>query len=310
MIAMEARDEKGGSSRGASSPASGSDLCPRRVPQNIQIIFVTGRGAERFIIMKPFHCLLSLAELPLGFLAVSAQVAHAQDSTARPRFLIGVMGGYNQEFYRSNAFPILNSVPDDFLAQNGSGHGYFWGANYEDPLSQEMHHFFILEVGYASKPGTFTLHSSSPWPDTIGVDPLSGSQPHDTVVAITAEALTATLSYIYVNIGYKFNFRSDTLPNGFGVQLCFSVGIKAGATFRKTITAAGFGSVTSAISVTTAQALRLALRPEITYDLPLNESFILTPFVGFDYPLTQVDQPEDWTVSSAYGGMALRFAFR
>ncbi|MFI5201497.1 MAG: hypothetical protein ACHQNE_03840 [Candidatus Kapaibacterium sp.] len=231
---------------------------------------------------------------PLGISIVSVLLVTAPASAQRHvAFLVGPESGYNYITYRSDAFPVLGSEPKYYLVQNGIGHGYFWGLSGEDPLDTNMHHFFILEAGYDSKPGTFTT--------------LSGGPP-DTATSITGVKLWTTLSYIYVNLGYKYNFCSDSIPNGLGIQLCLSIGVKWGADFLKSVSDNQGQSVTNASAITTADALRLALRPELTYDLPFTDSWVLTPFAGYELPLTKVDDTENWWVSALYGGLALRYA--
>ncbi|HEX5315617.1 MAG TPA: hypothetical protein VFX22_03115, partial [Candidatus Kapabacteria bacterium] len=109
-----------------------------------------------------------------------------------------------------------------------------------------------------------------------------------------------------MNIGYKYNLRSDSIPNGLGIQLCMSIGVKYESDFWKSVSSNSDMAI-SASSITTAQTLRLALRLEPTYDVPLNHAWVLTPFVGYEFPLTQVDPTEIWTASALYGGLALRY---
>ena len=233
---------------------------------------------------------------PLGISVVSALLvtapAHAQRHV---EFLIGPEGGYNFVMFRSDAFPALNSEPSGFLVQNGTGRGYFAGLSAEDPLSTNMHHFFIIEAGYDSKPGTFSMESGQATFNTQ-----SG-------VMTIEVSLWTKLSYYYVNLGYKYNLCADSIPNGLGIQLCLSIGIKNEADFWKSVSIPPQTAI-SVSSITTADALRLALRPELTYDLPFTDKWMLTPFAGYELPLTKVDPTENWTASALDGGVALRYA--
>ncbi len=193
--------------------------------------------------------------------------------------------------------------------QNGSGSDFFWGISYEDPLFRRMHHFLILEAGYERMSGDFSsAGENNPIPVL-----LNGAQ-HDTAY-IVGVALRAELSYAFVNVGYKFNFKADSIPRGLGIQLCFQVGVRQTATFTKTVSTRFTDPDTtetaiSVIGLSEASSLRLSLRPELTYDIPIaNNRLVLTPFVGFDLPFTQVDIDENWTASSLFSGVALRYAF-
>jgi len=220
-----------------------------------------------------------------------AAPVHAQRHVT---FMIGPDAGYNFVMYRSDAFPTLHSEPTAFIVQSGTGRGYFAGLSAEDPLSANMHHFLIFEVGYDTKPATFTS--------------ISGGPP-DTMLAISSTTLSTELSYIEVNVGYKYNLRADSIPNGLGIQLCLSIGIKYEANFVWDYSPRPPNyPVGDAATIATADALRLALRPELTYDLPLTETWILTPFAGYEFPLTKVDPTENWWASALYGGLALRYA--
>ena len=120
-----------------------------------------------------------------GFFVVIMALAspssiYAQD-TSKVTFLIGLIGAYNFVSYNSAAFPILNEVPQFFLAQNGTGHDPSFGISGEFPLSSDMHDFFVIEALYDSKSANF---------NTIYV-------PHpDTTINITSVNLAATLRYI------------------------------------------------------------------------------------------------------------------
>lgn len=235
----------------------------------------------------------------LGISVVSALLvtasAHAQSHVT---FLIGPMADYNFVMYRTDAFPALNSEPTVFLVQNGTGRGYFAGVSAEDPLSANMHHSFIFEVGYDTKPGTLSTQGNDAFHDI-----------HDTAVTISSVSLSAILSYVDLNVGYKYNLRADSIPNGLGIQLCLSIGVKYKSDFWKSVWS--WNQQQPAISssaIPSANAIRLALRPELTYDLPLNHAWVLTPFAGYEVPLTKVDPTENWWASAFYGGLALRYA--
>jgi hypothetical protein len=256
-------------------------------------IFVTGEGYERFTIMKNIVWIsngLKISVLAAFSVLVSASSIWAQSSG--PRILIGPIGGYNNVAYNTDVFPILNSEPSYYEVENGTGHGFFFGLSCNLPLDTGLHNFFVLEALYDSKPGDFTNLNGS----RVGSD--------------SSYFLSASLSYLLINVGYKFNFWSGAMPKGLGVQLCLSVGIKTSSIFDKTITTTG-ASPTSYVypsSITSASVLRLALRPELSYDIPFATRWLLTPSIGYDAPLTKVDAAENWRANSLYGAIALRYA--
>lgn len=262
---------------------------------------------ERYYNMRLIFAKIASA---IGITMLLLPAARAQlDATGTPhlKWLIGPEAGYNWVNYQTNPIPILNSEPAAFLVQNGSGHNIFWGASSELPLVRDMRHFLVVEVGYESMSGTFSTANSEPFSRQEVLYNLNGT--YDTVnVTYTAAGLKAELSYLFLNIGYKYNFRSDTVPNGFGIQFLFEVGLKMAAVFSRSVSSSLRSNDVAATAITDAQALRLALRPELTYDWPLNDHWILTPFAGFDYPLTKVDAPENWTATSIFAGVSLRDA--
>ena len=87
-----------------------------------------------------------------------------------------------------------------------------------------------------------------------------------------------------------------------------SVGIKHWSTLDKIVSPVNSSLEQGIVNIPNALALRFALRPELTYDLPLTSRLILTPSIGYDAPLTSVDIDQNWKASSAYGAIALRYA--
>src|SRR5438552_18638661 len=86
----------------------------------------------------------------LTFLVLSVSV-HAQGvltPQAQAGFLIGPVGGINLVAYNTDAFPILNSEPSCFQAQNGSDVAPWGGLTVEFPLGniQELQNFIVGEA--------------------------------------------------------------------------------------------------------------------------------------------------------------------
>jgi hypothetical protein len=213
---------------------------------------------------------------------------HAQDSSGI-KFLIGPIGGYNKVSYKTNAMPFTTESSPDLLGvyQNGSGWDPSFGISCEIPASCDMHSFWILEALYDSKSADF---------GTVA----------DATVADTNYSLSARLAYILVNFGFKYNFTTGIRPSGLGVQLCVSVGLKYSAIYEpSSVPLKHFGTLGV---INDALDLRFTLRPELTYDIPLSAQWVLTPSLGYDTPLTKVDQNTNWSASSAYGAIALRYA--
>ncbi len=229
-------------------------------------------------------------------------------------FLAGPIGGINLVAYNSAQFPILNSEPSCFLAQNGSDVAAWGGLSLEFPLgnANALQNFIVGEVLYDSKSSKFTnLNASAantPTKENGVVYNQSG----------VTTALTANVAYLEVNLAYKYNFTPGPSPVGPGIQIGPTIGIKMNATFNKTVTVTATNgnpanpgpatqTVTSSTAVATAQSLRIALRGAATYDISFSNDWIATPIVGYDFPLTKVDAPENWRASSLFGGIAIRY---
>lgn len=219
-------------------------------------------------------------------------------------FLIGPIGGVNLVTYGTAAFPILNSEPTCFMAENGSGVAPFVGISAEIPLGSGMQNFIIAEAIYDSKSSAFTSDNANRTDVPTKVDGQTGPGNIETSV-------NADLSYMLLNVGYKYNFVEGPAPVGPGLSLVATVGIKLASTLNKTVTVSavtGSQTVTESSEVDQANSMRIALRPMFTYDIPLSPQWIATPTVGYDLPLSKVDATDrDWTASGAWAGVAVRY---
>jgi len=124
-----------------------------------------------------------------------------------------------------------------------------------------------------------------------------------------------------INVGYKYNFTEGPSPVGPALQLTPSLGIKLTSKLNKTVTvsaadpagAPGSGLVlskttTSAVEAPGAQGIRIGVRAQFMYDIPLSPAWIASPLVGYDLPFTKVDNTSSsWSASSVYAGIALHF---
>ncbi|MDP4219628.1 MAG: hypothetical protein Q8916_08000 [Bacteroidota bacterium] len=244
--------------------------------------------------------------------SLSAQTGDVLNPSEGTGFLIGPVGGINLVSYKTNSFPILSSEPTCFTAQNGSDIAPFFGLTAEFPLSASMQSFIIVEGLYDSKSSKFTATNSTRTGIPTKVN--GNVAPGDIT---TSE--TATLTYFTINPGYKYNFTEGPSPVGPGVQLCISVGFKLASSLNKTVTVSAAdpngtnGALLSSTQshsdpVTGVQGIRIGIRGQFDYDIPLSPAWIATPMVGYDLPFTKVDNTDkSWSASSAYGGIALRY---
>jgi hypothetical protein len=220
-----------------------------------------------------------------------------------PSFFIGPIVGYNGVAYTTGAFGPPNSLPGFENIENGAGGTQFVGVSALIPFFNGYQNFFVVEVIYDSKSAAFTTVSGTSFSPGI----------------LSFGSYSATLDYFLLNLGIKHNFFQDSAtPSGLGIQICASLGKIIASRFTTVINDteninARFGPVQNGTSVSNIDginAFRLAIRFDLTYDIPLFTRMILTPSVGYDAPLTKVDNTDrDWTARSLYGAIALRYAF-
>lgn len=223
-------------------------------------------------------------------------------------FLIGPIGGINLVTYSTSAFPILNQEPDCFQAQNGSDVAPFAGLSAEIPLGQGMKNFIIAEAIYDSKSSKFTSINDSRTDIQTKLD-------GEVAPGNVKTSLTADVAYLLLNLGYKYNFVEGPSPVGPGVQLVASIGTKITNKLNETVTVSaakvGSATVTNSSPNEDAESIRVGLRGQFTYDIPLSATWIATPTAGYDLGLTKVDKSNrDWKASSAFGGVYLRYLIK
>ncbi len=227
-------------------------------------------------------------------------------------FLVGPIGGINLVAYNTDQFAVLNTEPTCFLAQNGSDVAAWGGISFEFPMGNpnELQNFIVGEVLYDSKSSKFSSLNGSA--QNIPTK-LNGVTDQNSSVTT---ALSASLSYLEVNLAYKYNFTPGPAPVGPGIQVGPVVGIKMGATYDKTVTVQAINSagadetyppVTASTAISTAAGLRIALRAAATYDLSFSNDWIATPTVGYDFPITKVDPDNNWRASALFAGIAFRY---
>ncbi|MEP7234365.1 MAG: hypothetical protein ABI778_03625 [Ignavibacteriota bacterium] len=264
------------------------------------------------------HSLLSLFLFCALILSAESLFAQSGGDVLNPDegggFLIGPIAGINLVSYKTDEFAILNSEPTCFTAQNGSDIAPFFGLTAMIPLGSEMQNFIILQAIYDSKSSKFTTTNGSRTsiPTKINGNVADGS-------VTTSE--TATLTYLLVDVGYKYNFTQGPSPVGPALQLTINTGFRLSSTLNKTVTvtaaspqgAPGSGQTlsntqTNAVEALGATAIRIGIRAQFMYDIPLSPSWILSPLVGYDLPFTKVaDSNMNWSASAAYAGVALHY---
>jgi hypothetical protein len=267
----------------------------------IENIFVTGGGSARFNYMEHYSRCWNWLIIPFfaAFLLMFiASSLWAQDSS-KVKFLIGPVVGYNGVAYNTSEFTPPESNPDFDVVQNGNAGTQFFGISAQIPVISGMDKFLIIEGLYDSKSADFNSF---------------GLVHGDSLIN-----LSASLSYVLLNVGFKYNFFDtslNTMPNGLGIQACASFGYAFNHQFNTV-----FDSVDSHLNTTGKSQnivsnieginqIRIAIRTELTYDIPIGSRLEVTPSVGYDAPLTKVDNTQrNWWASSEYGAIALRYAF-
>jgi hypothetical protein len=234
-------------------------------------------------------------------------------------FLVGPVGGVNIVAYNTTAFATLNEEPSCFQAQNGSGVAPWGGLSLEFPLgnANELQSFIVGEVVYNSQSSNFTSVTGA---QSATPTKLNGFVDNNSTVST---ALAAQLSYLTVDLAYKYNFTPGPTPIGPGIQVGPSVGIKMASTFNKTVTVSAISptatadgqaavqTVTANTAIDQASALRIALRAQFTYDLSFSPDWIATPTAGYDFPITKVDATDrNWRSSAVFAGIYFRYFIR
>ncbi|HYM20102.1 MAG TPA: hypothetical protein VEW28_03755 [Candidatus Kapabacteria bacterium] len=222
-------------------------------------------------------------------------------------WLIGPVAGINLVTYSTDKFAILNSEPGCFEAQNGSDVAPFFGVSALLPLNaEEMQNFIIIEALYDSKSSKFTSVTGS---NITVPTKLNGVVGPGTVNT----SASATLAYAELNLGYKYNFTQAVTPVGPSIQLCASVGFKISAKETKSVTVSavnGSSNVANAANLENPSGIRIGLRGMFAYDIPISETWVASPMVGYDLGLTKVasgaTDPGSWKANSAFAGVAFR----
>jgi hypothetical protein len=268
-----------------------------------------------FLIMRNrlFLLLSAFVVLAVATGASAQNIIHPEVQTG---FLVGPIGGINLVAYNTNAFDVLNSEPGCFTAQNGSDVAAWGGVSFEFPMGNpnELQNFIIGEVLYDSKSSKFGVGSNN----SAANIPTKLNGYVDVNSSVTTSE-SASLSYLEVDLAYKYNFTPGPAPVGPGIEVGPVVGIKMTSTLNKTITASAINpnatgdnqpldqTVTASTTDANAAGLRIALRAAATYDISFSNEWIATPTVGYDFPITKVDPNYNWRASALFAGVAFRY---
>jgi hypothetical protein len=229
----------------------------------------------------------------------SVKALYAQDllSPAKQRsgFFIGLIGGVGETAHQMSLFPVPEFTSWGVLAGNAVGLSQFWGVGAAIPLSASIRDFLTLEAMLDIRDGDFYFTNGSMLPD---------------VDTVSIGGMSVLLRYLTFDLGLKHNFASGPTPHGLAMQLSISTNLKLKNDFRKVLihhSPGGSGQEVIIQPVEDARPFRLAIRPELLYDIPLWNNFIFTPRVGFDSPLTEVARSRSWTTSVAFGGFSILY---
>jgi hypothetical protein len=205
------------------------------------------------------------------------------------RLDIGAVGGLNFVNYNSDAFPVLASNLAAVRAQNGSGTALYYGLSLQLPVTPSESNSIVLELLYDSKSAQFKTIQES---DSV------------------SSTLSSRLSYLTFNLAYKYNFTEGPMPVGPAIQIGIAIGLTVQKYFDRTISPEEFAIREKPVRqdvIDAAQGIRLALRPELIYDIPLSYSWIVSPRVGYDFPITKVDATRNWHASAIIAGASLHY---
>jgi len=207
-----------------------------------------------------------------------------------PGMFLGVSVGVNLISYKTTLFATVSSEPDCSPVQNGAGVAPMFEISGEFPIGEGMQNFFIFKASYDSKSAKLSIVNSDPKCYTF------------------TNSFSASLNYLALNAGYKYNFSSAPSLYQLGVELCVSAGIIITGNFNKTVTVSTGEVVKNSVPIDGIRSILWGLRGQFSYDIPLspNGSWTATPFLGYEYPLTKVDNTNrNWSVSTLYAGMSL-----
>ena len=197
---------------------------------------------------------------------------------AQGNVYLGITPGVNFVKYNTSPFSIPNSDPNTII-QNGAGTAPLLGVSCQVNVGNPINNNFIVFEGfYDSKLAKFANISNA------------------------NNEIAASLSYVLLNIGYKYNFNDGPMVNGPAIELSAYMGYKLIGNFTYTA-----NNISPPIDG--AKTWRFGLRGQFVYDIPISPLWVVSPLVGFDYPFTKVDNTSrSWMASSVYIGISFLIA--
>ncbi|MEP7233961.1 MAG: hypothetical protein ABI778_01575 [Ignavibacteriota bacterium] len=218
---------------------------------------------------------------------------------------IGPTASINYNLYRTVPFAYPNFDPPVIVVQNGKGIAPTFGIVVERLLGYSNTSAIVFEAAYDSKSASFNSGSAK----NVAIKSFPGPGSYDVATELSAE-----LSYLRLNIGYKINFHEAPSPSGPAAQLSLYIGLPLTSKILESVTLTSTDDRSDYISTTrteipNVEIIRLGIDGRFIWDIPLSPNVAFSPFVGMDYAFTKVDQSDkSWRAFSPYAGVAAHFA--
>ncbi len=262
--------------------------------------------------MKYISCLLFIAlAVPECFGQSETGDTHSSMESLHPAqhtVWFGVIGGINYNQYQTASFNYPGIDPVVIPESGESGKAMLLGISCEIQLGRNNLGFLVEEVLYDSKNASFSPGSAK----NISLDNFSFPGQRGDI----STSLNASLSYLIVATGYKYNFIRSSSPYGPGIQLTIYAGINLSGDLNQDIYSETYPDSKGYRNwqeVTFPGAfnpnlIRLGMRGQISYDIPVSGNMLVTPLIGYDLPFTKVDNSDkSWSASSIFAGIAAHF---
>ncbi len=224
---------------------------------------------------------------------------------------IGPMIGINFNNYQTASFPYPGIDPAVIFEQNGKGRAPMFGISCEIPMDLINRQKIVIEALYDSK----SAASNSGYASNVDLTKIIG----ENVQGVLVTDLNTSLTYLTLGLGYKYNFTEAPVPDGFGIQLSVNTGINIINHFNKTVNAVWpdpSGTQGAKISVTNVTSIpidgvhifRIGLDGKVSYDIPASRKVNVSPYVGYDFALSKVDDDRSWKTNSFFVGITAHYS--
>jgi hypothetical protein len=241
----------------------------------------------------------------LVWLLASDQVRAQEASTASWGFGIGVIGGVNLVAYDTRPFPMIDTLPEYFVAINGSGSTHILGVSCELPISLSHRSSVIIDLLTDSKSSRITA--------------IAGARMISNERRITNVSMSTDLDYLMISASFKYALLTGDMPNGPAIQLSAGAGFVTSGHFDKIVDYGWRDSATGmehhetekfSEPISGIHSIRVDWRAGFIYDIPISDKLIITPQVSMNYPFTEVDRSRSWRAKSLMLGLAIRYWVR